>query len=222
MPSDAYINFLHIRIDVIKLIGTHSFYLKNKPNDKSLGFLARSAILMLCAAWERYNEDLLLESIQIITSSLNDIQSLNNQIKKTISSKVVLDKNEIKPIQLAGDGWKNVWLSYATEETKVFNTPKSIKLNTLFKSYLGIDEYTNYWKVGEFRKVDLFVSIRGDIAHNGNKAKNVTMKKVRDYQDLIISNIIEIDSRMATELQSMSTLPNLPWSQDYFRDLNKY
>lgn len=222
MPSNAYVNFLHIRIDVLKLVETHSFYVQNKRGRKNLGHLTRSAVVMLCAAWERYNEDLLLESISYLSKVTNDVNNLNKQIKKTLSAKVKNDKNEIKPIELAGDGWKSVWLKYAKEETELLNTPKSNKLKLLFNTYLGISDYTTLWRTCTPSDIDDFVSDRGAIAHNGNKTPYITMIKLRQYQDLIIDNVIEIDSNMALELRNLSGLSILPWTQKYYAEIEKY
>ncbi|WP_155958925.1 HEPN domain-containing protein [Flavobacterium limnosediminis] len=222
MPSNAYLNFLHIRVDVLKLIETHSFYTQNRPGRKNLGFLTRSAVIMLCAAWERYNEDLLLESVSYLSQTTNDINNLNKQIKKTISAKVKNDNNEVKPIELAGMGWKDVWYNYAKLETELLHTPKSNKLKLLFSTYLGIANYSSLWKTTDPREIDEFVSDRGEIAHNGNKAKYITMTKLRKYQDLIIDNVIEIDSKMALELKNMAGQTVLPWAQDYFTEIEKY
>ena len=222
MPSNAYVNFLHIRIDVLKLVETHSFYVQNKRGRKKLGHLTRSAVVMLCAAWERYNEDLLLESISYLSKVTYDVNNLNKQIKKTISLKVKNDKNEIKPIELAGDGWKSVWLNYAKLETELLNTPKSIKLKLLFNTYLGLPDYTALWRTCTPSEIDEFVSDRGAIAHNGNRTPYIPMKKLRQYQDLIIKNVIKIDTNMALELKNLSGLSVLPWSQEYFPEIEKY
>lgn len=222
MPSESYINFLHIRIDVLKLIETHTYYTNNRPGRKSLGHLTRSAVVMLCAAWERYNEDLLLESIDKICLSINDINQLNDGVKNTISEKVKSDKHNNKPIELAGLGWKEVWKNYALDETKLLNTPKGNKLRELFLTYLGIPDYTRLWTVNNSTEIDLFVSDRGNIAHNGNKASYIRMSKLRAYQDLIVNNVINIDSNMADTLQGMTGTAVLPWNKDYFTDLSKY
>lgn len=222
MPSDSYINFLHIRIDVLKLIETHTFYTNKKRGRKNLGHLTRSAVVMLCAAWERYNEDLLLESIDIICSNINDINMLNDGIKDTISSKVKSDSHNRKPIELAGLGWKNVWKNYAEEETRLLNTPKGNQLRQLYSTYLGIPDYTRLWTINNSIEIDRFVSDRGNIAHNGNKASYIRMIKLRAYQDLVIKNVINIDSNMADSIQNMTGSPDLPWNKDYHKDLSKY
>jgi hypothetical protein len=222
MPSNAYINFLHIRIDVIKLVETHTFFSQNKRGRKNLGHLTRSAIIMLCAAWERYNEDLLLESIQFVCNNLHDVHLLNKEIKKTISSKVKDDKNEIKPIELAGHGWKTLWYNYAKIETELLNTPKSENLDKLFKKYLGIIDYSLFWKKNCAKAVNDFVKERGDIAHNGNRASYIRMNSLKHYQDLIIENVIEIDSIMAGRIQAIAATANLAWSKDYSKDLSYY
>lgn len=211
-----------MRTDVLRLIETHLDYSQNRRGRKNLGHLTRSAVVMLCAAWERYNEDLLLESIKYINNNINDANLLNKKIKKTISSKVKNDSNEIMPISLTGNGWKDVWLNFATKETEKLNTPKSENLKQLYKSFLGIEDYCSLWKTTNPTKIDDFVSDRGEIAHNGSKAKYITMVKLRRFQDLIIDNVIEIDSKISDELKNMTSSPTLPWNKDYSKELNYY
>jgi hypothetical protein len=215
MPSNAYINFLNIRIDVLKLIETHNYFSQKKRGRKNLGHLTRSAVVMLCAAWERYNEDLLLEAIVYLSNNIQNINTLNKQIRKTISAKVKADKNETKPIELAGNGWKDVWQHYARSETDILHTPNSSKLKLLFNTYLGIDDYTLLWRTKNPTDIDDFVADRGEIAHNGNQAPYTTLAKLNEYNDLIMENVIEIDSKISIELQKMSGTVLLPW-------LNKY
>ncbi|MBL0200317.1 MAG: hypothetical protein IPP81_09095 [Chitinophagaceae bacterium] len=222
MPSNAYITFLHIRIDVIKLIETHTNYSKSTKGKKNLGHLTRSAVVMLCAAWERYNEDLLIECIDYICDGIADINLLNKEIKKTISRKVRDDKNEIKPIELAGDGWKTIWKNYAKTETELLNTPKKDNLDKLFDRYLGLLNYSGIWKNNCSQLINDFVGERGNIAHNGNRATYVRMDTLKKYQDLVVENVIEIDSKMSEKVRAMTTAVNLPWTQDYSKDLSYY
>jgi len=177
---------------------------------------------MLCAAWERYNEDLLLESIDRICLLVDDLHLLNEGIKTSISNKVKTDSHNLKPIELAGLGWKEVWKKYALEETKLLNTPKGNKLRSLFLTYLGIEDYTRLWTVNNSTAVDEFVSDRGNIAHNGNRASYIRMSKLRTYQDLIVSNVIDIDSNMADRIKATTNSRDLPWEKDYYTDLSRY
>lgn len=223
MPSRAYINFLHIRIDVLKLIESHAHFSQNKKGRKNLGHLTRSAVVMLCAAWERYNEDLLLECIDHICSHLNDAHALNKEIKQMLSMKIKEDLNQIKPIELTGSGWKTLWKFYAKQETDGLNTPKSGKLNILFKRYLGIGSYSDIWKNRCANEIDDFVSERGNIAHNGNKANYVRMATLRRYQDLVVENVIEIDSIFASRLNAILPPGTADaWVKDYSKDLDYY
>lgn len=223
MPSNAYINFLYMRVDVLKLIETHKYYTQNKPGRKELGHLTRSAVVMLCAAWERYNEDLIIESIQYLTHSINDANLLNNSIKKTISKKIKEDNHELKPFTMTGDGWKDVWIAYARLDTQKLNTPKAGNLKLLFKAYLGIEDCTTLWgPANRPAKIDEFVTDRGDIAHNGAKASYIRMNKLRLYQDLIVDAVIEMDSKMGLELQTMAGSPNSAWERVYSTELSTY
>ncbi|MFN0188366.1 MAG: HEPN domain-containing protein, partial [Bacteroidia bacterium] len=102
MPSNSYINFLRIKEDVSNLVSNFHFFNWVNTADEEPNHLVRSAILMLCAAWERYNEDLLLESIDFLCQNFSEMNQLNLDVKKHISIKVKQAKNEIKPIELSG------------------------------------------------------------------------------------------------------------------------
>lgn len=222
MPSASYINFLHMRIDVLKLIDTHADYSKNQKGRKTLGHLTRSAVVMLCAAWERYNEDLLIECIDDICASGVDVLDLHQDIRATLSRKVKADKNEMKPIELAGNGWKEVWKNYAKEEVESLNTPSGKNLRKLFNQFLGIGDIAHFWLEKSSHQIDTFVSVRGNIAHNGNKAKYVRMNDLRKYQDLVINNVINIDSQIADHIGAIPGRVNIPWEKLYSKDLSNY
>jgi hypothetical protein len=222
MPSKSYLNFLHMRKDVLKIIGTYAHYRDNNLGNRSLGYLTRSGVVMLCAAWERYNEDLLLECIDELCLNISDINDLPIEVKKTLSRLIKEDQHHLSPIELGGDGWKAVWKNYATIRTEKINTPKVEILNMFFKQYLGINNYSQFWTTVNNNEIDIFISDRGDIAHNGNNAAYIRMSKLRRYQEMIVDNVINIDSMMALELRAMSNANALPWSQDYSRKLSYY
>lgn len=222
MPSKSYLNFLHMRQDVLKIIGTYAHYRDHNLGNRSLGYLTRSGVVMLCAAWERYNEDLLLECIDELCLKISDINDLPIDVKKTLSRLVKDDRHNLSPIELGGDGWKAVWKNYALIRTEKINTPKAEVLKDFFKQYLGVIDYSKFWTTSNNHEIDSFVSDRGDIAHNGNKAAYIRMEKLKKYQEMIVDNVINIDSMMALEVMEKANSDRIPWSQDYSRTLSYY
>lgn len=220
MPSKSYIDFLELLEDVNQLINTHFQMTKGKAGRKKLGYLTRSAVVMLCAAWERYNENLLLETIDKILTSNLKAKDLPSDIKKYVSTRVKTDKNEIFPIELADDGWKNLWKGYAINDTDNLHTPNSQKLNLLFKRNLGIPEYTRLWLPNTKQKIDEFVSDRGEIAHNGSKAKYIRINSLKRNKDLTIDNAANIDYNISQLLQNSYGVNS--WDETYHRTIDHY
>ena len=175
---------------------------------------------MMCAAWERYNEDLLIEGINILANHFLDPNYLPKSIKQTISAKVKVDKHELKPLGLAGDGWKNLWRSYAEQETEKLNTPNSSNLNDLFKKYLGIESYVGYWI--SKNEINEFIKMRGEIAHKGSQAPYIQMRTLKKYIEMIRSNAIEIDRRFGNYLQGLTSSADPPWQLLYPKTLEIY
>lgn len=220
MPSKSYIDFLELLEDVNQLINTHFQMTKGKAGRKKLGYLTRSAVVMLCAAWERYNENLLLETIDKILTSNIKAKDLPNEVKKYVSGRVKKDKNEIFPIELADDGWKNLWKGYAINDTDNLHTPNSQKLNLLFKRNLGIIDFTTLWLPHTKKKINEFVSDRGEIAHNGSKAKYIRMNSLKKYKDLTIDNAANIDFNISQLLQTNYGVNS--WVETYHRSIDQY
>ena len=220
MPSNSYIDFLELLDDVNQLINTHFQMTKGRAGRKKLGYLTRSAVVMLCAAWERYNENLLLETIDKILTSNIVAKDLPKEVKKYVSSKVKKDKNEIFPIELADDGWKNLWKGYAVNDTDNLHTPNSEKLTLLFKRNLGISDYTDFWMPNTKDKINEFVSDRGEIAHNGSKAKYIRINSLKKYKDLTIDNAANIDFNISQLLQNSYQVAS--WEETYHRSIDNY
>lgn len=110
----------------------------------------------------------------------------------------------------------------AKTETELLNTPKKDNLDKLFERYLGLLNYSGIWKNNCSQLINDFVGERGNIAHNGNRATYVRMDTLKKYQDLVVENVIEIDSKMSERVRAMTTAVNLPWIQDYSKDLSYY
>lgn len=221
MPSNSYLDFLELLEDVEQLRNTHYAYSKGKRGKKSLGFLTRSSIVMLCAAWERYSENILLECIDKILDTDIQANALSKHIKEYISQKVRESKNVIYPIELADNGWKNLWRGYAINETNFLNTPNSGNLNKLFKSFLGIEDFTLMWHHKSIEKINAFIKTRGEIAHNGSKAKYVRFSTLLKNIEVITENTIQVDYSLSQYLKA-EYLITTTWEESYYRKLSSY
>ena len=221
MPSKSYIDFLELLEDVEELRLAHTHFSKGASGRKKLGFLTRSATVMLCASWERYNENILLECIDKILETNIEAKTLSKHIKEYISIKVKENKSNIYPIELADNGWKNLWKGYAINETNSLNTPNSENLCKLFKRFLGIEDFTLLWYFNSIEKINDFIKIRGEIAHNGSKSKYVRLSALLNNIDTIVENAIQIDYSLSQLLKKEYLISNT-WDENYYRKLKSY
>lgn len=177
---------------------------------------------MLCASWERYNEDLLAECVNIVCRHVAGANELPIEVQKTVSNAVKSDSNQLSPIRATGEGWKTIWEELAISETENLNTPKSEQLNAMFSKYLGITCYSYLWPGNSHADMDAFVTVRGEIAHRGSHAQYVRLKDLQKSIDLVISTAIEIDGKIAEYLRTQFGLKKMPWELTYPRTLESY
>ena len=217
MPSNSYLDFLELLEDVEQLRNTHYEYSKGVKGRKKLGFLTRSSIVMLCAAWERYTENILLDCIDKILETEIEASALSKHIKEYISLKVRENKNVIYPIELADNGWKSLWKGYAINETNALNTPNSENLNKLFKRFLGIEDFTSMWHEKSITEINDFIKTRGEITHNGSKAKYVKFSTLLKNTNTITENAIQVDYSLSQHLKNNYGITET-WRESYYKN----
>lgn len=221
MPSQSLQNFeKHLIQDVVRLINTHSELNHSGGGKRGLGHITRGGVVMLCAAWERYIEDVLIDSAKYLIGDLNCPKSLPMDVQKTIAKEIKKDDHELRCLDLAGDGWKTFYLEKIEKETDRINTPKSTVVDDLFKKYVGLGNLSSCWTLGS-EKIDDFVKARGEIAHTGSEASYITIKNLKDYQDLVIQSVVETDNYLADHLQPISINGKLPWRRRKLDTANK-
>ncbi|MGE0647435.1 MAG: HEPN domain-containing protein [Alphaproteobacteria bacterium] len=168
---------------------------------------------MLCAAWELYIEELLIEAVKANIAHSPTPDGLPAQVKKTISQYIKNSKHELKPLAMAGDGWKTIYLDIARESVVSLNTPKKHNVDQLYLSLIGISEVSNTWSLGA-AAVNDFVEVRGDIAHRGSDAGNVHMNRLRDvFKPQIIKCAIEMDNAISTYIRNAFEPHSYPWNR---------
>jgi hypothetical protein len=214
MPSQAFIEFRKNIADVDNLISSHTALNNGGRGKKGLGHITRSGIVMLCATWELFIESLLCEALEIVVYRKTTPKDLPTIVKKTLVKLVKEDRHELKPIELAGDGWRTTLLNYATTETELLHTPKSEKLDLLYKRYLGMLEFSSLWTTSA-SDLDDFVRKRGEIAHKGRQARYIKIGELKSDRQIIYDLVTEVDKQILDYLIILDPTMGQPWRRTY-------
>lgn len=210
MPSSALSKFeANLLVDVDRLIESHGQLNHQGMGRRGLGHITRSGVLMLCAAWELYLEELLIESARIIVARAASPADLPKKVQQEIAKAVRTSKHELKPLDLAGEGWRDVHVNHATARIQSLNTPKSSNVYTLFHLLVGVPDLSQGWSHGA-GTIDDFVSVRGAIAHRGRDAQYVIIGNLIDYKYKIVRTVIETDNAVVDFLRD-NTQGRSPW-----------
>lgn len=167
---------------------------------------------MLCAAWEVYIEDLLIDSVEFLANSCEEAAKLPLAVKKHISRNVKAAKNELKPLGLAGHGWRLIYKEFAATAANNLNTPKSHNVDRLFQENVGIKNLSANWTYGA-AEIDAFVAERGEIAHRGRSAQYIKAQKLQRYLDEIKRTATETDNFICQNLKELSPQGKQPWNR---------
>lgn len=143
MPSKAYKMFGFRLREVKQVLQARSLLnkeiYKNRRGRRNLGALHKSALILLCAAWEAYVEELLSESLEFVISTVSNPAELPQNLKKELCTYVKKEKNELKALELCGDGWKNLCREIIEIKIKPFNTPRLISVQKLYEIFFDED-----------------------------------------------------------------------------------
>lgn len=210
MASSAFNEFRYNVLDARRLHQAHGIVSAGTPGKKGLGHLTRSGVVMLCAAWERYNESVIVEAVCYLAKEVRDPNNLPLSVRKYLSTIIKQHVHELKPMELAGDGWRTLYVAQATDETSLLNTPKSGKLKVLYERLAGLPDVSAFWTIG-VKPVDDFVSARGEIAHNGRNAPYINAGTLLYYIDMIEKVTAEHDNKFCDYLRGASGSTCQPW-----------
>ncbi len=214
MPSSALAKFENTMMkDVTRIIASHEKLSNGTPGKKGLGHLTRGGVLLLCAAWELYLEEVLSEAVKFACQKSAAPDDLPKEVQKAIAGFVVGSQHELKALAMAGDGWKSVYQEAAQIKIDAVNTPKPGVINPIFKKFLGVHQISSCWHHGE-QSVKDFVTARGDIAHRGSDAGYVTIGKLRDeYKPRIMRTVLDTDNYLSQHLRDMFPAHQRPWNK---------
>ena len=170
--------------------------------------LTRSGVFLLCAAWELYVEEVILEACAHVGEAADSPDQLPLSVKAGLAKAAKADHHDFGVLRLAGDGWKAYLSALAAAEVSALNTPRAQNLIPLFEKYVGVDTKPFF----ELRKdrISEFVSKRGDIAHRGAKAGHVSINDLDADYDYICELVKELDNFLIEPVKQISG--TRPWN----------
>ncbi len=211
MPSDARRTLEANKDDLDRLMDFHEKKAGTKPGRKyNVEVLNKASVVLVCAAWEAYCEDVVKEAITHIVNDCSDITKLPKELKKYVSVVVEEDKHEHAPWKLAGDGWRQVVKAEVFTLVDKLNTPKCKPLKTLFKRALGIKDVTAswYWQRNTVdmttERLDGYVTLRCEIAHRLKPANSVHKGDGTSFYDHACRLADKIDETVLATLKTVT------------------
>ena len=215
MPSTGLAKLKNNLIDVDRLIKSHAALNSSGRGRRGLGHITRAGVLLLCAAWELYVEMVLVDCAKTLADNTQLPSDLPKSVQKKLSRYVKEAKHDLKPLELAGEGWRSVYVAHAQQEVtgSSLNTPKSTVIDGKFHDLVGVQDISKCWSMGA-HEIDEFVRVRGDIAHRGRDADYITINKLKEYRKDVFCSAAEMDNLLADYLKANSRLSRIPWNRE--------
>lgn len=214
--SSAFRAFESNRADVDRLLELHGGISGKAPGRKyGVAVLNKSAVVLLCAAWEAYCEDLVSEVVEHFVNRAPEARVLPQVLRNRIATDLSTDK--MKMWTLAGDGWRAV-LNKRLSDLKVerdrkLNTPKTNQIRDLFAEHVGYADIDQSWFWRGFTaetagdKLDKFVTLRGAIAHRVEADNAVHKSDVTSYTRFIGRLVSKTDKVITEHAHSVTGQP---------------
>jgi hypothetical protein len=212
MPSDSFAEYLQNLRDVHRLVLLHASLNGSGRGRRGLGHLTRGGILLLCAAWERYTESVLVESATYLRGHVPSRVAMPPNVAQNILDHANSNKNAWTAAQANGPTWGGIYSEYVQRQTDALNTPKYENLKNLFHNCIGVADVAAFWSRPSQEITD-FVALRGEVAHRGSSSKYVTIADLKILEVCIKSFASETDNEVAHHLKTLSGANRLPWNR---------
>lgn len=216
VPTKAYVHFLKNLDTVTRLRGSYDI-VRTKRGSKGKGafdHITRSAILFLASSFEVYIEDVTIECCEQHITRAHDAKKLPHDVISNLNEYTKRDKTPYSPIDLCDEGWRTVYKTMVTEATSKLNTPKTTQIKDLFKRYVGISN-NDVDGISRIDELDAFVQFRGEITHRVKATNYVSINQVEEYEGLVKSLVISIDTIMLEFFKRLYPNEKIPWRNTY-------
>jgi hypothetical protein len=218
--SQAANSFAESSREVDSLLGIHERLTGVERGYRpGMEVLNKSALVLLCAIWEAYCEDIADEALRHLVANSRDFSTLPKALRKNVAKELKDDPHELAVWKLAGDGWKSHLHGRlaALKRRRDFdwNNPRSANVTKFFEEAIGIPAVTDAWHWKHIspatasKMLDTLVALRGAIAHRGKAAESVTIYDVVRYLTHINRLVETTDGKVRDDLASIAG--TRPW-----------
>jgi hypothetical protein len=220
MPSHAKDNFDANRADIDQLWAIHEDYAGEGAGRKyGVEVLNRAAIVFITALWESFVEDLADEAFLFLLQNAPTADGVPSKVRDAATRAIFDQKDSRKVWDLADAGWRTVLMSHKGEALGRwlgdFNTPKTDRVNQLYRELLGLVGLSKSWSWKGMSaeqaaaKLDEYIEIRGEIAHDARHDTAVYKSWSEDYFGHVSRIVERCDSRVAEHLHNVTG--KVPW-----------
>jgi hypothetical protein len=168
--------------------------------------LNRSAIVLGCAAWEAYLEDVCAEACAFLRDKAKTEKAIPDGIKYAVIERLKEDKGEsdVRYWRLSDNRWRRSAIKDAVGAiTARFQSPSAANADALVAKCLGLKPISEAC-ANKAGKLDHFVELRHEIAH-GAAAKVVHKNEVQDFRALLRALAEKIDARIGDHVNDLLT-----------------
>lgn len=207
MPSNSKTSFVRALEDVDNLLWFHENEGGGGQGRRGSHFqsLNKSAIVLLCAAWETYVETVIRECADKSIDAAEAPSEMLRPLQKVTQIHIRDGKVENAWLSVAGEGWKDLTRSVVQTRVAALNTPKPGPIKELMKVLLGVPDATANWfwhrnPLGTpADRLVAFVALRGSIAHGERLPQTVTKARVTQAYDLVERLVDCVEAKLAEE-----------------------
>lgn len=215
MPSKAKGTFDQNQKDIGQLWEIHEEIAGQGAGRKyGVDVLNRAAIVFITACWESFVEDLATEAFDFLLAKVPNALAVPVKVRDFATRPVFEQRDSRKVWELADSGWRSVLQAHRAAVLDrwvgTLNTPKSSQINQLFDELLGIPKISSCWRWQSMsvaqaeRKLDNYITIRGNIAHRTEHDSTVYLNWTTDYLGHVRTLVSKTETAVASQLLAVT------------------
>jgi len=173
----------------------------------NLEVVNKSAIVLICAFWEAFVEDLTGDVLYHFAEHARSPQDLPVSLRKSILKDLQSRKHELAFWDLADANWRELLRDRAQRITsatdRTLSSPTSQKVDDFFAEQAGISNMSEAWhwkgmSTDAIRlKLDGFIALRNAIAHRGGPKDATVLRKDAVNGRTLMDRLIDLSIEKA-------------------------